>query len=270
MKAIKTSILALVALVGVACAGKSVEKQIEELKQWNDDFQAKYESTVQGILADSTLADEAKMQQAQEYAEKAWDEFFAHNKEILDGNKDNALGVEALRNIYSDLEDEELSGIIAGMSPEIAADPFVQKLSDKLTAKGKTAEGQMFTDFEVDGVRLSDYVGKGKYVLVDFWASWCGPCRREIPNIRKVYDEFKSDKFDVLSVAVWDKVEDTQKALEEEGLPWPQIVNAQQVPTDLYGIEGIPHIILFGPDGTILRRDLRGSGIREAVAAYVK
>ena len=65
MKAIKTSILALVALVGVACAGKSVEKQIEELKQWNDDFQAKYESTVQGILADSTLADEAKMQQAQ-------------------------------------------------------------------------------------------------------------------------------------------------------------------------------------------------------------
>jgi hypothetical protein len=73
----------------------------------------------------------------------------------------------------------------------------------------------------------------------------------------------------MLSVAVWDKPEDTVQAAKEENIVWNQIINAQQVPTDIYGIEGIPHIILFGPDGTIVKRNLRGSAIREAVAAAV-
>ena len=132
----------------------------------------------------------------------------------------------------------------------------------------------MFTDFTVlqdpkdpaSAVKFSDFVGKGKYVLVDFWASWCGPCKREIPNIAAVYDKYKGDDFDVLSIAVWDKPEDTAKAAAEHGVVWSQIINAQKIPTDIYGIEGIPHIMLVGPDGIILKRDLRGADIEKAVA----
>ena len=69
----------------------------------------------------------------------------------------------------------------------------------------------------------------------------------------------------MLSVAVWDNPENTKAAAVEHGVVWNQIINAQRIPTDLYGIQGIPQIMLFGPDGTILRRDLRGDAIEAAV-----
>ncbi|MCQ2249788.1 MAG: TlpA family protein disulfide reductase [Bacteroidales bacterium] len=136
-------------------------------------------------------------------------------------------------------------------------------------AQEATAEGKMFVDFEAeyDGKvqKLSDYVGKGKYVLVDFWASWCGPCRQEIPNIIDVYNKYKGDKFDVIGVAVGDDPADTKQAIAEDNIPYNQILNTGDIAATVYGIRGIPHIILFGPDGTILARDLRGGMIEDAV-----
>ena len=157
----------------------------------------------------------------------------------------------------------------------LKANPLIKMMIQQQEILKKTAEGAMFTDFTIeqpDGskVSLSDYVGKGKYVLVDFWASWCGPCRAEIPNIKELYDKYHSKGLDVLGVAVWDKVEDTQKAIKELGIVWPQIINAQQIPTELYGIQGIPHIILFAPDGTIVARDLREEAMKEKVAEVMK
>jgi thiol-disulfide isomerase/thioredoxin len=138
----------------------------------------------------------------------------------------------------------------------------------------ETAEGKMFKDFEAEYegkvTKLSDYVGKGKYVLVDFWASWCGPCRAEIPNLIKVYNQYKGDKFEVLGVATWDKPEDTKKAIEQMKIPYPQIMNAQYAGSNAYGISGIPQIILFGPDGKIVKRNLRGDGVEKAVAEVLK
>ena len=128
----------------------------------------------------------------------------------------------------------------------------------------------MFKDFAVEyegkTSRLSDYVGKGQYVLVDFWASWCGSCRKEIPNLIAAYNKHKGQGLQVLGIAAWDKPEATLKAIEEEKVPYPQIINSQQIATDLYGITGIPEIILFAPDGKILRRGLRGPIIEKALA----
>jgi len=152
--------------------------------------------------------------------------------------------------------------------------PRMVELKKSLEKRGKSAAGQMFVDFEAeyDGKvqKLSDYVGKGKYVLVDFWASWCGPCRQEIPNLIKIYNDYKGEDFEVLGVATWDEPNDTKKAIEEMGIPYPQIMNAQKAGSDAYSIEGIPEIILFGPDGTILQRGLRGADVEEAVKNALK
>ena len=148
----------------------------------------------------------------------------------------------------------------------------IKKMIEHYDIVGKTAVGAPFTDFTIENgnldgspVSFSDYIGKGKYVLVDFWASWCAPCRMEAPNLAEVYNKYKGDKFELLGVAVWDERQATIRAIEEDGYFWPQILDAQTIPTGLYGIQGIPQIMLFGPDGTIVARDLRGNNLRRKI-----
>ncbi len=157
----------------------------------------------------------------------------------------------------------------------IVAQQKQQKHEEEMKVIAKaTGEGTMFKDIQVEYngklQKLSDYVGRGKYVIVDFWASWCGPCRSEIPNLINVYNKYKGPKFDVVGVATWDKPEDTKKAIKELGIEYPQIFNAQSIGSETYGISGIPEIILFDPEGKVVERGLRGQAIEEAVSRYLK
>ena len=141
---------------------------------------------------------------------------------------------------------------------------FAERLNTLLT---RPQEGDMFKDFaaEYDGktTRLSDYVGRGKYVLVDFWASWCGPCRAEIPNIIALHEKYEDRNFTALGVAVNDKPEATLRAIRQDSIPYPQILNSQATAPALYGFNSIPEIILFAPDGTIVARGLRGEALEK-------
>jgi len=149
----------------------------------------------------------------------------------------------------------------------------IAKLVSALEQKEKTKPGCKFVDFTITNdtitQSLSDYVGKGRYTLVDFWASWCGPCIRETKVLKKIREEFEGKNLDILGVAVWDEPANTEAAIKRHNLPWPQIINAQTVPTDLYGISGIPCIILFSPDGTIISRDLQGEELIQSVRSAI-
>ena len=250
----------------------SVQKKFDEFASWIQEFMKEYNENNAAVRQDSSLSPEERKEKEGEIYSEAIKELNDKCREIIKANPDNLLAVVALENM--DVDDEEMISIIDGLSDKVKKLPDIAGLSEVLSVRSETAKGKMFKDFtvvqdlenpEASTVKFSDYVGKGKYVLVDFWASWCGPCKAEMPNLKEVYEKYHGDKFDMLSVAVWDNPEATVQAAKELGIEWNQIINAQKVPTELYGIEGIPHIILFGPDGTIFERNLRGAEIGKAV-----
>lgn len=193
----------------------------------------------------------------------------------LSRHGDDVLGMQALAFVISHVNPPAVASWLDLMSPRVKAGNTWNEMKTALTAMGVNMEmeppnfvpaiGEKFVDFavEYDGktTRLSDYVGRGQYVLADFWASWCGPCRMEIPEIIAAYNKYKDRGLQVIGIAVEDKPENTLKAIENDGVPYPQIINTQKIATDAYHIRGIPHIILFAPDGTILARGLRGEEI---------
>lgn len=200
-------------------------------------------------------------------------------RKAIEENKDNVLGAYILGMVASQLYPSlgELDTMIGKVkyADKIAA---IRAEREGLLKAEATQPGKMFVDFggfTVDGKpsRLSDYVGKGKYVLVDFWASWCGPCKGEIPNLIELQNKFGGDKFMVLGVNVWDEEAKFKEALVAEGITYPQIFiprDNKDNATEMYGIKGIPQIILFAPDGTIVQRDLRGQAMKNLVEEKMK
>lgn len=134
------------------------------------------------------------------------------------------------------------------------------------TAVGKPYRDLNLIDYKTGKtVKLSQYA-ENKVVLVDFWASWCRPCRKEIPNIAKIHEQYgKRKDFVVISLNVWDKPEPQAKAIKDMNMKWTQLTDRTNNATNTYGVDGIPQILLIGKDGIIIARDLRSEDIEAAV-----
>jgi peroxiredoxin len=166
----------------------------------------------------------------------------------------------------------QLKNLYDTLTVAVKASFFGKKVGDIVRASEGSSVGAKAVDFtlpDVNGkpVSLSSY--KGKYVLIDFWASWCGPCRQENPNVVKAYNSFKSKGFDVLGVSLDRDKDDWTKAIEKDNLTWTHESDLKYWDNEvakLYGVQAIPANFLLDKDGNIIGKNLRG----EALEAKLK
>ena len=219
------------------------------------------------------MASIAERERKLKEAEARKDSLFSYVKDTYKANKTNAVGALAMEN-YLEYDDEvsyeNLMEMLEGASPVVTTYQALMEKFTKMEKVSHTAVGKPFIDLDLTDyktgkpVKLSKVIN-GQVALIDFWASWCRPCRAEIPNIKKIHEQYGGKEFVVVSLNVWDKPDGQAKAIKDMGMTWTQLTDATRNATDAYGVEGIPQILLIGKDGKILARDLRGDGIEEAV-----
>ncbi|MGN0309088.1 MAG: redoxin domain-containing protein [Bacteroides sp.] len=199
-------------------------------------------------------------------------------KVIMNENITNLIGVELLKSTYYALDLAELEALVPQIPAEYQSDERVVRIQEMVVKMRVTAVGQKFTDFTMQDpegkeVKLSDYVGKGKVVLIDFWASWCGPCRREMPNLVEAYKQYKGKNFEIVGVSLDRDLESWKKGIADLNITWPQMSDLKYWDCEgakLYAVSSIPHTLLVDGEGTIVARGLHGEELQQKIAELMK
>lgn len=177
-----------------------------------------------------------------------------------------------LDGVKQDYPLDQLKELVASFTTESI---YKNDLNDYIAKQERLEVGQPFIDFTLmtnndTEVVLSEMIPQNKLTLVDFWASWCGPCRKENPVVKAAYEQFHALGFDVIGVSVDQNEEDWLKAVEEDQLPWTQVRDAEHKASDDYMIYYIPSNFLFDQDGNMVAKGLRGEDLAAKLAEILQ
>ncbi len=212
----------------------------------------------------------------------------AHNKvseECMDyvysqteANLDNAVGAYMLQTNGFSFDVEQTNALLGKLPQKYLASSSMTRLKEYIDNAMKTIVGKKYIDFTMNtpegkSVKLSDFVSKNKYTLIDFWASWCGPCRQEMPNVVAAYKQFKNKGFGIVGVSLDKDVDKWKQAIKDLNITWPQMSDLKAWQCEgatLYGVRSIPATVLVDQEGNIVARDLRGDEIAAKLGELLK
>ena len=277
--------------------GSSLNTKLSECSRRNSTAYAEYNRVLEDFMA---LPEEEQAARAEEWmpqyqaAIAKYAEFYVG---MIEENKDNLIPVAFLEHLPSVVSaadnwnksagEQKFDEILAA-NEQIANHPYVQDLIIMMKAadnqrqqnaqKKQEFVGEKFRDLEepdAKGIKhkLSEYVGRGNWVLVDFWASWCGPCKNEMPNVVEAYKKYHEKGFEVVGLSFDSEKEPWTKAIIEWGMPWIHLSDLKQwqtVAREVYNVNSIPDNLLIDPQGTIVARGLRGKNLEAALAEIFK
>lgn len=223
----------------------------------------------------------AKDEEGMKKLEPQFDELEATQKKIMGDYLKNNTGSPIALFVLGqyagyEINPVEIEPIYNKLNKSLRSTPSGKEFARWLAVAKKTAVGQPGMDFaqpDADGKNVSLTAFKGKYVLVDFWASWCGPCRAENPNVLKAYSKFKDKGFDVLAISIDEKKDKWLAAVQADNLPWTHVSDLKgwnNAAAELYGIRAIPQNVLINPEGMIVAKNLRGDALEKKLEEVLK
>ncbi len=245
---------------------QAIEKQYGEL----------YEA-----YADTTLT-EAQRDEKREALNACGEQRSAYIMEQIEQHIASPIVVSLFRNHQMDVlfmdDMEKVNALLQQVPAAYADQPVIAMLKGSVEKLLNTAVGKPFTDFEMNTpegkpMKISDYAGKQKAVLIDFWASWCGPCRAAMPELKKIYAEYHAKGFEIVGVSLDGQEDRWKAAIKDDGLTWPHMSDLKGwncAGAGLYGVRSIPALVLIDAKGTIVARNIHGDELRKKLDELLK
>lgn len=194
---------------------------------------------------------------------------------MVEANKSNLFSAYIVATQYAGMPAAELRELVASMAPEVQASGLVAKINESIEAKAATEVGQPYIELNLENpegqaVALSSLVGEGKWVLIDFWATWCGPCKKEIPHLVEAYKAFHDKGFEIYGVSLDHDAEAWKAFLPAHEMTWVNVLGTGSEQIEKYAVQSIPSNFLISPEGKIVATQLRGEGVMETLKEHIR
>ena len=253
--------------------GSSVQDEYLAYSEELNKYWEKYGEIRMELIEFKKAGDEAKASELEAELKKIYEDGQQFSKDYVTDHPASYISPYVLRSVSYRMSGAEIKAELEKLDATLGKSGFIIELAERAEVLKRVAIGEKFLDFtqnDPDGnpVALSSLVGEN-FLLIDFWAAWCGPCRVENPNVVAVYNDYKDKGFDVLGVSLDKDRNDWLKAIEDDKLTWTQVSDLnywKNGASKAYGINSIPSNLLLDKDGIIIEKNIRGEDLRTTIS----